>query len=66
MMMGGTEWILVVLVVLLFFGARKLPELARSLGKSLNEFKRGKEESAAEIRKLQEDTKKPEPEDDKK
>ena len=62
---GPTEWILVVLVVFLFFGAKKLPELARSLGKSLNEFKRGKEESAAEVRKLQEEIKKPESDEKK-
>ena len=65
MMMGPTEWILIVLVVLLFFGAKKLPELARSLGKSLNEFKRGKEESAAEIKKLQNEPNKSESEDKK-
>lgn len=41
---GPLEIILVLLVILLLFGARRLPELARSLGKSLNEFKRGREE----------------------
>jgi sec-independent protein translocase protein TatA len=39
--MGWTEWLLIALVVLLFFGATKLPQLARSLGSSVNEFKRG-------------------------
>jgi len=38
---GGWEWIIVVLVVLLLFGGRKLPELARSVGKSIVEFKAG-------------------------
>ena len=38
---GTTEWLLIAFVVVLLFGARKLPELARSLGSSVNEFKRG-------------------------
>ncbi len=44
-MSGGPEILLIVFVVLLLFGAKKLPELARSLGKSLNEFKRGQNET---------------------
>ena len=40
-MLGATELILIVLVVVLLFGARKLPELARSLGRSTKEFKQG-------------------------
>ena len=41
---GGWEWIIVVLVILLLFGGRKLPELARSFGKSIVEFKAGMKE----------------------
>ena len=41
---GHSEIILIVFIVLLLFGAKKLPELARSLGKSLSEFKRGQKE----------------------
>jgi sec-independent protein translocase protein TatA len=38
----GTQELLVVLVIaLVIFGGSKLPEIARALGKSLNEFKRG-------------------------
>ena len=43
-MPGGTEWIVIGAVVLLLFGAKKLPELARSLGKSSTEFKKGLKE----------------------
>jgi sec-independent protein translocase protein TatA len=43
-MPGPWELILVLLVIVLLFGARRLPELARSLGKSLGEFKKGREE----------------------
>ena len=45
-MPGGTEWILIGAVVLLLFGGKKLPELARSLGKSSKEFKKGMKEGA--------------------
>lgn len=37
--MGGPEMILIFLVILLLFGGKKLPELARGLGKGLREFK---------------------------
>jgi sec-independent protein translocase protein TatA len=36
---GGWEVLLIMLVVLIFFGAKKVPELARGLGKGLREFK---------------------------
>ncbi len=48
MNIGAPEILLIVFVILLLFGSKKLPELARSLGKSLNEFKRGQTESAPE------------------
>ncbi|MFH1969540.1 MAG: twin-arginine translocase TatA/TatE family subunit [Verrucomicrobiota bacterium] len=44
MNIGWPEILLVLLVVLLLFGAKRLPDLARSLGKSLREFKKGREE----------------------
>ena len=43
-MPGHTEVILIVFIILLLFGAKKLPELSRSLGKSLGEFKKGQRE----------------------
>jgi len=43
-MQGHTEVILVIFIILLLFGAKKLPELSRSLGKSLGEFKKGQKE----------------------
>jgi sec-independent protein translocase protein TatA len=39
--MGNGELILVVVVLLLLFGATKLPKLARSMGQSVGEFKKG-------------------------
>ena len=47
-MIRGQEWLIVLLIVLLIFGARKLPQLARSLGASAKEFRKGIEAGAAE------------------
>ena len=45
----GTQELLVILViVLVMFGGSKLPEIARSLGRSMNEFKKGINEGASE------------------
>jgi sec-independent protein translocase protein TatA len=45
---GLPEILLILAVLLLLFGARKLPELARSLGRSTKEFKQGMRDSSAE------------------
>ncbi len=37
--LGGQEVLLILLVILIFFGAKKIPELARGLGKGIREFK---------------------------
>lgn len=39
--LGTQEMIIVLVVILLLFGARKLPELARGIGGSMKEFRRG-------------------------
>ncbi len=41
MPMGGTELLIILTIILLFFGAKRIPELARSLGKGTSEFRKG-------------------------
>ena len=47
---SGSEWIWIFLVVLLLFGAKRLPELFKSLGKSIREFKKATTEIEEDIR----------------
>ena len=49
-MPGGTEWIVIFLAILLLFGAKRLPELAKGLGKSIREFKKATSEVEDNIR----------------
>jgi len=46
---GGPEWILIVLVIIIFFGAKKIPEIARGFGKGIREFKDATKEIKTEI-----------------
>lgn len=43
---GSTELIIILVIILLLFGAKKLPEMARSIGKSSGEFKKGLSEGS--------------------
>ena len=45
---GGLELIILLAIILLFFGARRIPELARSLGKGTREFQKGLDEGEEE------------------
>jgi sec-independent protein translocase protein TatA len=47
---GGPELLVIFLIVLLFFGARRLPELARGLGKSMKEFKKATQDVQDDFR----------------
>jgi len=58
--MGPGEWILIFLVCLLVFGATRIPKIARSLGRSANEFKKGLRESG-EDKPSDAEEKKPDP-----
>ena len=60
-MPGGSEWILILLAVLLFFGGKKIPELMRGLGKGIREFNDAKDNVKRELEEgiNEKDTKKP-------
>jgi sec-independent protein translocase protein TatA len=57
--LGYQELMIILVIVLLLFGAQKLPELARGLGKSVSEFKKGQseDEPTAKADKSHEDKK---------
>lgn len=48
-MPGGSEWILIILVVLLMFGGKKIPELMRGVGRGMREFNDAKSSVKSEI-----------------
>jgi sec-independent protein translocase protein TatA len=48
-MPGGTEWLLIVLAVLILFGGRKIPEFMRGIGKGIREFNDAKSNVKKEI-----------------
>ncbi len=50
---GGQEWLLILLIIFILFGASKLPEVARSLGKSVGEFKKAQREAEMELREFE-------------
>jgi len=47
--LGGSEIFLVLAVLLLFFGAKKIPQLARGLGQGMSEFRRASQSVADEL-----------------
>lgn len=48
---SGSEWIIILIIVLLLFGGRKIPELMRGLGKGVKSFKDGVREAKEEMDK---------------
>ena len=59
--MGPWEIVLILVVVLLVFGAKRIPEIAQSLGKGITEFKRGVKDVQTEIENNVNTTPPPEP-----
>ena len=58
--LGGPEMIIILAIVILLFGAKKLPELARGLGKAKSEFQKASSEAEKEFKEGAEEPKKPE------
>jgi sec-independent protein translocase protein TatA len=53
MLLQGSEWLIVIVIaVVLIFGANKIPDLAKSLGRASGEFQKGKVESELEVQRL--------------
>jgi sec-independent protein translocase protein TatA len=52
---GGIEVFVVLLIIVLLFGANKLPKLARSSGQAMGEFKKGREEVEQELAEMQDE-----------
>jgi sec-independent protein translocase protein TatA len=51
---GGPELIVILLIIVLLFGAQKLPKLARSSGEAMGEFQKGREEVEQELQEMRE------------
>ena len=49
--LGGGDIVLLLFIILLLFGAKKLPELAKGLGKGINEFKKASSDIKEEVEK---------------
>ncbi len=56
--LGAGEIILILLVILILFGAKKIPELARGIGKGMSEFKKGLKDVEDEIKNSETESKK--------
>lgn len=48
-MPGGSEWIFIILAIVLLFGGKKIPELMKGIGKGMREFKDAKDNVKSEI-----------------
>ena len=55
---GMGELVVILLIILLLFGASKLPEIARALGKSIKEFKKAGKEVKSDIEEVKKKKKK--------
>jgi sec-independent protein translocase protein TatA len=55
--MGAQELLLILVIVLVLFGAKRIPEIARGLGRSITEFKKGVREIDAETNKAMDSAK---------
>jgi sec-independent protein translocase protein TatA len=64
--LGWSELVIILFIILIIFGPRKLPEVADAMGRSIQKFKKASREVQDEIQSSVEDDKKASVEDDKK
>jgi sec-independent protein translocase protein TatA len=57
--LGTPELVIIAILVLILFGAKKLPTFARSLGKSMGEFRKAKDEFERELHTAQDEVERP-------
>jgi TatA/E family protein of Tat protein translocase len=55
----GMDWIWILVIVILIFGPKKLPDLARGIGRSLGEFRKAKDDFDRELKESMKDQPKP-------
>ena len=55
--LGATEIILIIVAIVLLFGAKKIPELAQGIGKGMKEFKKAVKEVEDDITEIKDDVK---------
>ena len=55
LIIAGWEWIIIALVIILLFGAKKIPDLMKALGKGTRSFKQGVQEAEAELKEIKKD-----------
>lgn len=55
LIIAGWEWIIIALVIVLLFGAKKIPDLMKALGKGTRSFKQGVREAEAEMKEIKKD-----------
>lgn len=55
--LGATEIILIIVAIILLFGAKKIPELAQGVGKGMREFKKAVKEVEEDITEVKDDLK---------
>ena len=48
--MGGSEWIFIILAILILFGGRKIPELMKGIGSGIKEFNKAKNDVTDQLR----------------
>ena len=51
----GLDWVWILLIVLVIFGGKKLPDLAKNLGKGLSEFKKGLNDVQSDVQNTKDD-----------